>query len=363
MQNGQPCLAVFFGADAAGDIMNTRSVVFCVRHLLLVLLGLVVVSCARAPQPYDMHGETMGSTWRVVLHGVPPGRDVGQIEREIRAELDALYHSMSTFLPDSEVSRINRAASGEWLPLSLPLFEVLTQAQQLCDFTGQYFDVTVAPLVDLWGFGPGGAIDALPPQAAIDAAKARVGCHRFELRGEPLALRKREPVTVDVSAIDQGYAADAVALILDRHGIHHYLVEVAGEYRLKGTNPQGKVWQIAIETPAGLPGRIYQRLQITGMAVATSGDYRNFVVIDGRHYSHVIDPHSGYPAQHALASVTVVDSSGVRADALATALLVMGPDAGKAFAELNAIPAFFIVREGDGWRRFHTARFEQYLAD
>jgi len=361
MSPKRPALSGRFFCAIRVGIMKTRYLSSFSSPIVLVLLSIALSSCGRAPQEYDIGGDTMGVTWHVTLHRVAKGSNVSEIEREIRAELVSLHRMMSTFVPDSDVSRINNAAVGEWLPLLLPLFEVLVQSRQLCDFTDHNFDVTVVPLVNLWRFAPDGSISAMPSQVEIDRAKSQMGCHRFELREVPLGLRKLESVTIDLSTIEEGYAADAVATILDRHGIHNYLVQVASDFRLKGVNAQDASWPISLATPSDLPYRIDQRLEITNMALATASDFRKSVDINGKHYSHIIDPKTGFPVQHALASVTVADASGVRADALAAALLVMGPDAGKAFAELNAISAFFIVREGDGWRGFHTTRLAPYL--
>jgi thiamine biosynthesis lipoprotein len=221
--------------------------------------------------------------------------------------------------------------------------------------------VTVGPLVNLWGFGPGRGEDRVPSATEVEEARARVGYARLEVRDPPPAVRKAIPdLYVDLSAIAKGYGVDRVSEYLESQGVGRYLVEVGGEVRGRGRNARGTPWKVAVERPAEGERAAYAVVEVDGVGVATSGDYRNFFEKDGRRYSHTIDPATGRPVTHALASVTVVSDTCMTADALATGLNVLGPEAGYALAEREGIAALFIVREGQGFARRATAAFARY---
>jgi thiamine biosynthesis lipoprotein len=241
---------------------------------------------------------------------------------------------------------------------------VVKAALRISRLTQGAFDVTIGPVVNLWGFGPQTAEEALPSDKAVKDALAKVGYERVHVRDTPPALRKeRSDINIDLSAIAKGYGVDKIAQYLEAQGIGHYLVEIGGELRGKGLNPNGVPWRIAIEKPD--PGqRVIERIiQISDRGVATSGDYRNFFEIAGQRYSHTMDPRTGRPVRHDLASVTVVSDTCMEADALATALLVMGPEQGFRFAQSQGIEAFFIVIGSEGFTERSTAGFERYVVD
>jgi thiamine biosynthesis lipoprotein len=225
------------------------------------------------------------------------------------------------------------------------------------------FDITVGPLVDLWGFGGGSKqFDRVPTHAEIAAAAARIGSAALEVRLDPPALLKHADREIDLSAIAKGYGVDRAALWLEGNGVVNYMVEVGGEVRTGGRNPQGRKWRIGIEAPELLQqGRAITAMAISGESVATSGDYRNYFESGGRRYSHTIDPATARPVEHALASVTVVAADCKTADALATAIDVLGPDRGLAFAERENLPVYLLVRVGAGFESRHSAAFGPYL--
>ncbi|MEJ2603460.1 MAG: FAD:protein FMN transferase, partial [Gammaproteobacteria bacterium] len=256
---------------------------------------------------------------------------------------------MSTWREDSEVSRFNAADGAEWFPVSEDTAALVAMANAVSRMSAGAFDITVGPVVDLWGFGPGEVRVVPPDQSEIEAALARVGYEAVESRDEPPALRKAgATVAVDLSAIAKGHAVDRVAAVLDQAGMPDYLVEVGGEVRVKGRNRFGDPWTVAIEDPLAAGREVHRVLNVTDTAIATSGDYRNFFRYEGKRYSHTIDPRTGWPVSHELVSVTVLDDSAALADALATALLVLGPEAGGELAGRAEVAAYFIVRSEEG---------------
>ena len=239
--------------------------------------------------------------------------------------------------------------------------EVVALALEVSELSRGSFDVTVGPLVNLWGFGPDPARDRVPGDDEIAAALAGIGYGKLRLRaGAEPALWKEAPLYADLSAVAKGYAVDRVAALLEARGVRNYLVDIGGEMRAAGRKQSGALWRVAVQSPAG-GGDLARVLEVTDVAVATSGDYRNYFELAGTRYSHTIDPRSGRPIRHNLASVTVVDSSAARADALATALNVMGVESGAALAEELQLPVLFIVKEDDGFRERPTSAFARYL--
>ena len=268
----------------------------------------------------------------------------------MQSALDDVESRMSTWLPDSEVSRFNATPEDAWVAVSADTVALVDMAAAVSRMTGGAFDLTAGPLVDLWGFGPG-AVRVVPPTAdEIDAAMARVDYRGLESTVEPPALRKRDAhLAIDLSAIAKGHAVDRVAAVLQRAGLGDYLVEIGGELRVGGLNRRGERWQIAIEDPRAAGGRRVSRvLKVTDTAIATSGDYRNFFRHDGKRYSHAIDARSGWPVSHDLVSVTVLDPNAALADALATALLILGPEPAEALAIRADIAAYFLLRGDAG---------------
>jgi thiamine biosynthesis lipoprotein len=329
--------------------------------LVCLPLLLVVVGCERGLQVLALQGSTMGTSYSVQLVAPPAGLDTESLGQGIEAVLEEVNALMSTYRPDSELSRFNASASTDWFDCSAELIKVLAVALQVSDASDGAFDVTVGPLVNLWGFGPEVKPSELPGQAAIDAARARTGYRLLELRESPPALRKARPdLYVDLSAIAKGYGVDRVAELLEGQGIANALVEIGGELRAHGVNGQGEPWRIAVERPlADGPRRVFRVVGLRDNGMATSGDYRNFFELDGKRYSHTIDPATGRPVQHPLVSVTVLDGEAMVADAWATALLVLGPERGLALAESLGLAALLVSRDGDALTARATAAFEQ----
>lgn len=296
-------------------------------------------------------GAAMGTTFAVQAdcrHGVP--------QQRIVAVLDEVDGQMSTYDPDSELSKFNRAPVGVAVPVSHALAEVASAAQRVAEETGGAFDATSAPLTALWGFGAQAATDA-PDAARLRAARAEVGFARLEVSSRPPVLRKRDAATLDLSAIAKGFAVDRIADVLAASSCGAYLIELGGEVRAFGAAPGGGPWRLGIDA-LGSDG-LGPTLVVRNAAVATSGDYRQSrapSAVERRllsprqqRISHVVDPRSGLPTAHALAAVTVLAESAMLADAYATALLVLGTERGIDFAERHGLAALFVERGGDGF--------------
>ncbi len=319
-----------------------------------ILAGLLV-GCG-GPGYQHHGGGAMGTGYRVTAN-CP-----GEVGDRVAAVLDAVNADMSTYLPESTLSGFNRGSVGVWLPVSADLVEVVEAARGLSELSDGAFDVTVGPLVNLWGFGPDGAPAQRPEPARVDSVRAKVGYGYLESRRAPPALLKSTDVYVDLSAIAKGFAVDRIAQTLLELECSDFLVDVGGEVRAFGANPQGGAWRIGVEVPdADSLGAIQRVLRISGAGLATSGDYRNFIEMDGERFAHTIDPRTGYPVEHRLASVTVVHESAMLADGYATLLNVLGPEDGFALAERLGLSALFLIRTPNGFEERYTAGLDRYL--
>ena len=278
----------------------------------------------------------------------------------IAATLAEVERRMSTWDDASELSRFNRAAVGEPVAVSVPLFAVVATATRLAAQTGGALDPTVAPLVAVWGFGAHAHSDPPTPDA-VRAARRQVGYQRLALHPRPPTLTKQAALTLDLSAVAKGYAVDRVADMLTAAGCGSHLVELGGELRVAGTGPGGRRWRIGVESPSG--GTPLATLAIHEGAIATAGNYRQTRRVGDREVSHVIDPRSGHPTAHGLVSVTVVATTALAADGYATALLVLGQEDGMAFAEHEGLAAVFVAPVGDGFNVRETAAAAGYLAN
>lgn len=358
-----PCAAFFMAAVFVKDLSMNRFFIsiFSIWHAALyLLLTMLFVGCEK--QPIQFTGKTMGASYHVTVVDLPETKNAKSMGRDIAEILADAHARMTTYESISELGRFNEAPINEWQSVSPLLYSAIKISMDVAKSTNGDFDPTVLPLVILWGFGPGEHHDRVPDDAEIAALKKHIGYRYLELdNAKDLRARKTQPIKIDLSGIGHGYGADLVADYLDKNGVKNYLAEVAGEMRTKGHRADGKFWRIAIEKPVDMQGEVFQGLEPSDMGLATSGDYRNFFMKDGVRYSHTIDPESGRPVKHALASVTVLDKSAARADALATAIMVMGPDKGRSFANKKHVPAYFIVRDGKAFRGFFSDAFKPFM--
>ena len=293
----------------------------------------------------SIHGRTMGTSYSISWPAVQKADPVA-IQSKVDAELVEVNRQMSTYDPQSEISIFNKAQAPAEQIISDGFAKVIQAADELHGLSSGYFDPTVGPLVNLWGFGPDGRLNKAPEATAVSATMAKIGWDGVQLNG--LTLTKSFDRYLDLSAIAKGYGVDIVAAVLEAHGISNYLVEIGGEIRSKGQKAQGHPWRIAIESPKYDERQAQKVIELGNMGIATSGDYRNFFVVDGQAFSHTIDPFTGSPSRHTLASVTVIDTTCMRADGLATAMLVMGAEKASVLAEQEGLAAYFIVRQPDG---------------
>ncbi len=274
--------------------------------------------------------------------------DMERLGRDVETEILDVENRMSTYIDDSEISRFNDYRDTDWFSVSALFCDAIREALNLAERTDGAFDMTVGPVVNLWGFGPTGRIETPPDADELAERLALTGYERLHADCARPAIRKDlAGLYVDLSAYAKGYAVDRAAAILRDRGIANFLVEIGGELRAAGHNARGKPWSIAVERPVA-GGRSVQNIyELADAAMATSGDYRNFFEHQGLRYSHAIDPRSGRPVRHDGASVTIIADTAADADGLATALLVMGPAAGFEFAEHESIAAYFLIRDGD----------------
>lgn len=292
----------------------------------------------------------MGTSYSIKIVDLPAAIDSKILDRNIAQLLAEINGLMSTYQEDSELSCFNRSRSTHWIAVSSELVKVLAEAQKISRLSGGAFDVTVGPLVNLWGFGPSQHTDKIPSLRQVEAEKEKVNFKLLKVRNLPPALKKqRGDIYVDLSAIAKGYGVDRVAELLESQGIYNYLVDIGGEERIKGYGPEGIPWRIAIEQPVTGERKVERILELTAGAVATSGDYRNYFEQNGKRYSHIIVPSTGWPITHKLASVTVLTAMAMHADALATALLVLGPEQGFQLAEREQIAALFLIKTPEGF--------------
>lgn len=342
--------------DSCGSTRAVRALAGAAMAGLLALAG-----CQGGPAELVLSGPTMGSTYTVrIAGGAGAEAELRPLVESVLAEVDA---ALSSYRPDSELARFNASDSGEWFPVSALLADTVARSLRLGELTGGAFDITLAPVVQLWGFGPAAPLAQPPDDDLVSAQRQYTGLGRLQLRQAPPALRKQLPeLRLDLDGIAPGEAVDLIATRLDAAGFHDYMIEVGGEVRAQGRNASGTPWRIGIERPDERGRTVGRVLQVDGMAMSTSGDYRDYFEAGGKRYGHTIDPATGRPVTHALASVTVLQPLAAEADALATALTVLGAEAGWDLAETRGWPALFIERTPDGYRQRETTAFARYVA-
>lgn len=312
------------------------------------------------PKEIQLKGATMGTYYSVkylLEEGIPAEI---KIQTEIDKRLELVNDQMSTYRKNSELSRFNQHTSTESVPVSAATIKVIKEALRLHQLSDGALDITLGPLVNLWGFGPNGRSDKKP--SAKDIAKGREMTGVDHLLLTDSALIKTHPsLYVDLSSIAKGFGVDVIANYLQEIGIDNYLVDIGGELQLKGVNASRQPWRIAIEKPADGQQSVQEIIAPENMAVATSGDYRNYFEENGVRYSHTIDPKTAEPITHRLVSVTVLDKSCMTADGLATAFMVMGTEKAVALANAENIPAFFIEKTDNGFSEIASSAFKPYL--
>lgn len=336
--------------------------VFSVVLTVAALSFASVTIAADASGQFALDGQTMGTTYHIVVAGAPANLPEGQTPETVQQEIDAalarIDEQMSTWRDDSELSRFNASESNDWFEVSAPLAVVVTESLRIAKLSEGAFDPTVGPLVRLWSFGSEPQERQLPDAQQIADAREHTGWQKIEVQQEPPALRKADPqVQLDLSAIAKGYGVDVVSDRLTELGLPHHLVEIGGEVRTRGQKTDGSPWRAGIQRPDAGFGALTAAVELTDKSLATSGDYRNFFEIDGQRYSHTIDPQTGRPVEHAVASVSVVTTSCMTADALATAINVLGPERGVPLAALLNAETLLLLRTNDGFDELRSENF------
>jgi FAD:protein FMN transferase len=298
----------------------------------------------------EFKGEAMGSTYNIKI--VDPSLHAGTreaLDRGIAGELDLVDSTMSRFNPESELSRFNQSRDGRPFIMSDAAIDVIAAALKMSAKSGGAYDITVLPLLRLWGFASRSQRKAMPSQAEIDAARAHVGWRSIGVNEKEHTLRKIDPeVEIDLGSIAPGAAVDRLAEMFEAFDYRNYMVELSGEVRAHGRRPDGAPWRIGVEKPLDDRHAIKEIVALNNRAMSTSGDYRQFYLLDGKRLSHTIDPRTGRPIEHGLASITVIHDDCMTADAWATALDVLGPVEGFDLAQREGIAALFITRGADG---------------
>ena len=329
----------------------------------------LLVSCTTEPSPstvVELHGRTMGTSYTVRL--APTGEEkiwppeTTALQKQIDQRLAEINRLMSTYDPNSELSRFNQDLSTDWYPVSRETAAVIGQALRIAELTQGAFDPTVGPVVNLWGFGPEKSQTELPSEEQITNTMGYVGYDFVEVRTDPPAVKKESAnVYLDLSGIAKGYASDEVSALLAELGFSNSMVEIGGEVRTRGEKGGGNPWLIGVQKPDAQGEPIQMAVPLRDSAMATSGDYRNFYEEGGVRYSHTIDPTTGRPVDHNLASVTIVADNCMEADALATAVLVMGESKGYDWCEQHDLAGLLLVRDAAEMAERRTPRFRELI--
>jgi len=348
-----------------------KSVFLFGKSFILTLLVSVLLFRCSAPDNREKNlliilGNTMGTTYTIkivknnfLLLG-DTSKKVEKLKNGIISLLQSINNKMSTYIPDSEISLFNNLKETSWMDISPETAFVLSNSIRISEMTKGTFDITIGQLTNLWGFGPDRKPLKIPSDSEIRLAKEKVGYKKIHVRNNPSSVKKDDQdIYCDLSAIAKGYGVDMVASFLNSNGFYQYMVEIGGEISVRGKNPNGKEWQLGILAPDG-SNEVKKIIAIGDLAMATSGDYHNYFEEKGIRYSHTINPDTGTPITHKLVSVTIIMKSCMEADALATAINVMGPEKGYEFAVKNLIPLYMIVKKGKGFKEKMSPAFSNF---
>lgn len=328
--------------------------------LFIITLTLLLSGCGKSvSEETYLEGKTMGTTYHIKFYAEQV--DPQAVQAEIDAVLVDINQSMSTYIEESEINTFNRLDANEVMPISDDFRAVISESMRIGNST-KTLDVTMGPLIDLWGFGPDKKPTKRPTNEALANMINNIGIDKLVLNEQGLAKTMAD-LELSFSATAKGYGIDKVAELLQSKGITDYMVEIGGELRIAGTKPDNQAWRIAIEQPDANPGerKVHRVLAPGNNGIATSGDYRIFYTMDGETYTHLIDPMTGMPIKHDLVSVTVLHPSAMTADGLATALTVMGMEKAQRYAQQHDLPVYLIAKSPDGLVTYSSPAFKPYL--
>ncbi|MFQ6571758.1 FAD:protein FMN transferase [Pseudomonas sp. UM16] len=329
------------------------------RNALWLGVWLSLVGCGQGASLERISGPTMGSSYTVQYVRTPQGPAPQQVRQEVEAILEGVDQRFSTYRSDSLIEVFNRLPANSCQPMPADVLELVRVGEQLSQQSEGAFDLTVEPLLDLWGFGPQARKEQVPSAQALASARKRVGHGHLRIVAEQLC--KDAAVQVDFNSLAAGHAVDLVVERLKALGVTDLLVEATGELKALGHKPDGSQWKVAVELPREDRQITQQVLAVDGFGVSTSGDYRNYFEENGQRYSHTFDARLGAPVKHDLAAVTVFNRSTLMADGYSTLLLILGPQDGWDFALRHEIAAVFVTRVADGFVSRSTPAFEQLM--
>lgn len=330
------------------------------KQLSVLILVILVASCAQQEQMLTLTGKTMGTTYhiKVVRNEVLPQHQL--LQAEIDMALELVNNQMSTYRRNSELSRFNQIENLQSAAVSSDTIKVIKEGVRLYHATNGALDITLGPLINIWGFGPDKKPTKIPSQHQINQALAVMGVDEFSINEQRL-IKHKANLYIDLSSIAKGFGVDKVAAILDKYQVPGYLVEVGGEISVKGVKDDGSPWRIAVEKPNSQGSSIQEVVEPGTMALATSGDYRNYFEENGERFSHIIDPRTGYPIKHKLVSATVLHKSSMTADGYATAMMVLGTEASLKLAQERNLAVMLIEKNADGYEVFHSDAFKPFI--
>ncbi|MEN4973758.1 FAD:protein FMN transferase ApbE [Pantoea eucalypti] len=336
-----------------------------INLLFMSILILTAAGCDQSAPTTAMvlEGKTMGTVWRVSLAGVESKRKAA-LQQRIQQQLDADDAELSTWKPDSALSRFNQSRDLSPQPVSENMADIVTTSLRIGRKTGGAMDITVGPLVNLWGFGPTKQPIHTPDVAQIAAARAQTGLqHLRVLQGaDGQWLQKDLPeLYIDLSTVGEGFATDHLARLMEQLGINNYLVSVGGAVLSRGLNAQQQPWRVAIQKPTDRENAVQARVSLQGHGISTSGSYRNYYELDGKRISHVIDPVTGRPIEHKLVSATVIATTALEADGWDTGLMVLGTEKAKALAIEQHLAVYLISKQGDKFVSWMSPQFAAFL--
>jgi len=328
------------------------------RTALLFIL-MLLTACNQGPTLERLGGPTMGSSYSIQYVRAPGGPAPAQVQAAVETILQDIDQHYSTYRSDSTVSQFNQLPANQCLALPSDMLDLVRFGQQLAAQSAGAFDLTVEPLLDLWGFGPQARHEQVPDPRALAQARLRVGYQHLRIEGQ--ALCKDAPVELDFNSIAAGHAVDLIAQRLQAMGISSFIAEATGELKAVGRKPNGSPWRIALELPREDRQIARQVIPVDGLSVSTSGDYRHYFEQNGRRYSHTFDARLGRPVAHDLAAATVLDASALKADGLSTLLLILGPERGWDFAVSHNLAAVLVTRAEGGFVSRATPAFARAM--
>lgn len=310
----------------------------------------------------NLRGLTMGTSWQVQCY-VNTKQTDESLQAGIQAQLDEIVAQMSPWEEDADIARFNRAPAHSWHVLPPEFFKVLQHSLFVAEQTGGAYDPNIGQLANLWGFGPAGKISIAPDEIAIHSALRSGNWQQIQINRDNQSVRQSGHIQLDLCSTAKGFGVDQVARYLQQMNIESYLVEVGGELRGLGCKPDGQPWWVTLEEIAEQEQETSHVVALHSLSIATSGDTNRYFMHEGKRYSHTIDPRTGYPVEHGVAAVTVLHAECMIADALATAMTVMGVEAGMQYAKQLHAAARFVVREENGFRTYMSPAFLAMLDD